>query len=120
MTNDRHDAEAARLARVKRITSVSKGKVITAAELLRRHRLPDSIEEIEAGVKGPKSQGEFSPVFGFADRRLNPVAIMTIGFPSIMLGPSYITRPCGRTGRVRRIAMLQTPHQFVATPSGCW
>jgi len=58
-----------------------------------------------------------SPVFGFADRRLNPVAIVTIGFPSIWLGPSYITRPCGR---LRRSAMLLTPIQLVATPLGCW
>ena len=49
-------SELARRARLDKITGRSNGKVITAAELLRRHGLPDTMEAIERGEKGPKRQ----------------------------------------------------------------
>lgn len=48
--------EAARRARVQRLTAMSKGKVITGAELMRKHGLPDDPADIELGLKGVKTQ----------------------------------------------------------------
>ncbi|HJN11965.1 MAG TPA: hypothetical protein QF564_24985 [Pirellulaceae bacterium] len=65
MTNDRQAAEDKRRARVKRITSRSRGKVITGTELMRRYALPSSVEEIERGQRGQKRQ---QPLFDTSGR----------------------------------------------------
>lgn len=66
MTDDPREAE--RQARVQRITSRSRGKVITATGLMRRYALPDSTEEIERGERGPKQQTALFTSAGEGDR----------------------------------------------------